>query len=543
MAVLCLGLLVCGGPDSPWAGPAPAAAHGGQGARTATPPPEDMGAGRPAARARATDPRPLRAKPAAPALDPQALGARYRFSPSDFGFVLYDPATGEWLEAWQDTGAFIPASVAKVPATVAALQVLGPAYRFETTFRSEGTVSGGVLHGDLYLVGGGDSTMDEERMALLVDRLAAAGISAVEGRFLYDDTALTPAPEIEPTQPGYLGYNVGVGALAMNFNRVELFWNPADGPAIRSALRRDYPAAHAVRIAHESEPVDPQNRYSPRFESVLLLPSRRETGMEVAPESWVLPSRWKGTGSIWLPVKVPGAYAAMVCRDIAKRRGLALPSPRFSPVPETARVLAAVSGGTLEQVARGVLESSNNLTAEMLGLAAAAALTGAPADIGSSAFVVQSLLTSAIPDQDWTGFHLANSSGLSTASRVSPRQIVGILNYALSEDGLPGVDYAALLPKLSWTLENGKSGGAARVVTVRAKTGTIYYGRGLAGLVETHSGRRLLFGIFVTDAAAREAFDSTNAHEDGAQVSKARGWLGRARAMERDLLWNWTSRY
>src|SRR5690348_11862778 len=56
-----------------------------------------------------------------------------------------------------------PASTIKVLTTFAALDMLGPAYTWKTRAYATGPVTNGVLHGDLYLVGGGDPYMTSER--------------------------------------------------------------------------------------------------------------------------------------------------------------------------------------------------------------------------------------------------------------------------------------------------------------------------------------------------------------------------------------------
>ena len=53
----------------------------------------------------------------------------------------------------------LPASNTKLITTGLALRSLGPDYRFATTIAYSGYVSGGTLHGDLYILGGGDPTI------------------------------------------------------------------------------------------------------------------------------------------------------------------------------------------------------------------------------------------------------------------------------------------------------------------------------------------------------------------------------------------------
>ncbi|MDJ0974107.1 MAG: D-alanyl-D-alanine carboxypeptidase/D-alanyl-D-alanine-endopeptidase [Planctomycetota bacterium] len=90
----------------------------------------------------------------------------------------------------------IPASVAKVLAAAAALDVLGPGHRFETLVSALGRIENGVLHGDLVVHGAGDPGVqatyageDDPRYALLTlaKGVRAAGIRRVTGSVLLDE--------------------------------------------------------------------------------------------------------------------------------------------------------------------------------------------------------------------------------------------------------------------------------------------------------------------------------------------------------------------
>jgi D-alanyl-D-alanine carboxypeptidase/D-alanyl-D-alanine-endopeptidase (penicillin-binding protein 4) len=107
----------------------------------------------------------------------------------------------------------IPASNQKLLTADAALAVLGADYRFTTELRAAAAPAGGVLAGDVYLVGGGDPlltsstypvandpnpVMTPTSLDALVDALAAAGVTQIQGGVVgdgsrYDDEYFAPS--------------------------------------------------------------------------------------------------------------------------------------------------------------------------------------------------------------------------------------------------------------------------------------------------------------------------------------------------------------
>ena len=141
----------------------------------------------------------------------------------------------------------IPASNQKLLVAAAALHVLGPEHTFTTEVRAGG-VSGGVVAGDLYLVGGGDPllttsdypaetingypVLNATSLDALADSVVAAGITQIEGNIVgdgsrYDDEWFDPSwpEEIRVTEAG------PVDALMVNDVRfLTDEWQPANDP-------------------------------------------------------------------------------------------------------------------------------------------------------------------------------------------------------------------------------------------------------------------------------------------------------------------------
>ena len=449
-----------------------------------------------------------------------------------FGYLLADAATGEVLESSAADQLFIPASVAKVPTTLAALEILGPTHRRSTDLLMTGNIAGGVLKGDLILRGGGDPLLTTDDLREMARSLKQSGIGRVEGRYIYDESRFEVMPEVEPSQPEDVHYNAAVGPLSVNFNRLHLDWSPTkDGVRVAVTSQARGGAVPVSNVDFDYGQTRPQDRR--RF-----VYSEAEDGRP----KWRLTPGWPRKGRAFVPVKHPGHNGALLFRTIAGQQGIRMPDPEPGAAPAGARMVVSHPSASLATISRLVLKHSNNPAAEMVGQATAEAVIGAPPTPAQAAQITMDWFREREPGVDWDGFFMANGSGLSTASQASPRQVAALLIRAYRNSGF--VDYRALLKPMPWSLEDPSQPKGQRQVPldVRAKTGTMHYARGLAGYVTAKSGRVLVFTFFATDYAQRAAFDADLSRR-GPAARGARRWLRRARNFERAMITDWFMRY
>ncbi|MER1999702.1 MAG: D-alanyl-D-alanine carboxypeptidase/D-alanyl-D-alanine-endopeptidase, partial [Lysinibacillus sp.] len=83
------------------------------------------------------------------------------------------------------------ASNMKLLTGAAVLQELGEQYRFETTLYIDGEIKNNILHGDVYLKGSGDPTLQYKNLQTIAKALRKKGIKKVEGNLYLDDTLFT----------------------------------------------------------------------------------------------------------------------------------------------------------------------------------------------------------------------------------------------------------------------------------------------------------------------------------------------------------------
>ncbi|MBI1493250.1 D-alanyl-D-alanine carboxypeptidase/D-alanyl-D-alanine endopeptidase [Halocynthiibacter styelae] len=433
------------------------------------------------------------------------------------GFVVSDTRTGEILEAKNPVLPLPPASVTKALTTLYALSHLGTGYRFTTKLYADGPISGGRLNGNLWLVGGGDPTLDTDDMATLARSLRAAGVTEVSGEFRVQATALPYIAEIDPDQPEHVGYNPAISGLNLNFNRVHFEWKRAGSgyDVTMDARSENYrPDVSTSRMEIVSRDL-PVYTYSARNGRDQWTVSRQALG---------------GSGSRWLPVRHPEAYAGEVFRTMARANGVSLGQPRMVSAAPAGRVIAQHHSEELPLILRDTLKYSNNLMAEISGLSASAATGNRPDSLRASARQMGSWLESRM------GMRRArfdDHSGLGENSRVSASDMVGVLNAAGTSGPL-----RPLMKEIRLKEENG-GGAGSHLIDIRAKTGTLNFVSSLAGYIRTPGGRDLSFATFTADLPRRAAI----ARNDREAPTGARGWSRRSRAMQLKLIERWAAVY
>ncbi|MBH9552229.1 D-alanyl-D-alanine carboxypeptidase/D-alanyl-D-alanine endopeptidase [Inhella gelatinilytica] len=398
----------------------------------------------------------LTLSPPAGAADRAALPAAVRQAlkeaqlPPEALSVWIAPADGGRVRwAWNETVARNPASLTKLATTFAALEQLGPAWRWKTPVWLNGKLDAatGVLQGDVLIQGRGDPSLNLERLWLLVRRLQALGVREIQGDVLLDSSAFAPDPQSpadfdgEPWRAG----NVRPDALLFNLKAHSL------------TLRPD-PAAGVVRGTWDT-PAWPAPEPAP----LRAGPCTDARGALKA--NWV--HRIHGVDEAPGPLRFTGAYPASCGEQVWP---LADPEPaqanarlfdalwRQSGGKLTGWVRNAAAGAELTarapalehaspplgEVVRDINKFSNNLMAEQLWLTLALQ-SGAATPI-SAQQAREHLHTWLRQRLEWDapGWQLENGSGLARGSRLSAQQIGQLLQAAWASPVMP--EFVASLP-------------------------------------------------------------------------------------------------
>lgn len=434
------------------------------------------------------------------------------------GFAVADAATGEMLEVVNPLFPLPPASVAKAVSCAYALDRLGPAYRFRTRLVSDGVMADGRLDGDLWLVGSGDPLFDTDALAAMAEDLVNMGVREVTGAFCVATGALPEIWQIDPGQLPHVGYNPAISALNLNFNRVHFEWERVGENYTISMDARSESLRPAVRVA----------RMMIAERSVPVYTYNDAEGHDV----WTVARGALGNaGSRWLPVRRPAAYMAEVFATLMSGLGVSLPAPSYAAsAPETALVLAEHSSDTLEEILRGMMRWSTNLTAEVVGLMATQAGDVSPESLPESGDAMTSWMSETLGARNAT---FVDHSGLGVGSRIRPQD----MTHALVASGPNG-----LLHDLMKDIAMRDGDGnviADHPIAVVAKTGTLNFVSALAGFARTPSGRDLAFTIFSADLDRRDAIPE----DQRERPVGSRTYNGAAKRMQQALIERWGTVY
>jgi len=392
-----------------------------------------------------------------------------------------------------------PASTMKLLTTLAALELLGPDYRWRTEAYADGPITDGVLAGNLVLKGYGDPKITIEQFQELVLRLRASGLATIRGDLVLDRSyfatgAHDPAAfDGEPLKP----YNVGPDALLVNFKSVRFVFAPGAGdsavdvrtePALSNVAIRSVPSPSSGdcdewRVGLRALFADRAERADAAF--------RGRYPISCGERDWYV-------ALLDHPHYVLGMFTAAW----AAVGGTFSGSVRGGRVPPGASPLATLESPPLSEVVRDINKLSNNVMARQVFLTLATVEYPPPATTAHAAAVLRRWLRErkvSAPD-----LVLENGSGLSRHERIAAQSLGRVLLAAdqsrMHAEYVSSLAVAATDGTVRKRFENEDVAEQALL-----KTGSLEAVRAIAGYVLTPNGRTFVVVCFVNHANAAAA--------------------------------------
>jgi serine-type D-Ala-D-Ala carboxypeptidase/endopeptidase (penicillin-binding protein 4) len=422
--------------------------------------------------------------------------AQQRIPATSLSVLVKEVGRDEPLISYNSTVPRNPASTMKVVTTWSALEILGPAFTWQTRAYATGPVKDGVLDGDLVLVGGGDPYLTAERWWGFVNGVRLAGIRRIKGDVIIDNSYFEPQGDDRGAfdNKPFSTYNVLPDALLVNFQTVNfsLFPDLADGK-----LRPDaFPWPANLKVDSTASVEGGSCR-------------RAGSGVDVTTPD----------GPTGNTMAITGRYAAS-CGPLSFTRAV-MRAPEFAY--GTFRTFWEESGGELDggwsigflspgatmvysqdslslaEIIRLVNKFSSNAMARQLLLTLAAEKAGRPGTTDGGRKVIADFLASqgiSIP-----GLVLENGSGLSREERITAAGLADVLLAAWRSQYMP--EFAASLPlsATDGTLRQ-RFRSPEMQGRLRMKTGSLEGVSALAGYVNAASGRTFVTVVIVNDPRA-----------------------------------------
>lgn len=462
--------------------------------------PAQNAASRPAARAALKWTAPV----GAPALS-TALGTLVNGSVVNgrWGAIVVSLSRGDTLFNWNPDAALLPASTMKVFTSAMALDYLGPSHQFETQVLREGAVDEqGVLYGDIVLRGAGDPSLgapeNANALRLLAREIAASGVKRVTGAVIGDGSAFDGRRIPDGWRDRYLGasYAARVSALSYRGNLVSVSVRPVAGKA-------------QVTITPDISGVTVTNAVTVRAEGTGAAITVRQDSVTGAFRigGWI-GARSPARGYSYV-VENPEIFVAAAFRSALAAEGVKVDGRVAARPAEPGAVrMAGFPSRPLSDLVAHMNGKSNNHFAELL-FRNVAASTGSIGSADTGNALLQSFVSERVgaPTRD---LFAADGSGLSTLDRVTPRALVGVLDYSSKAPWAPVFEASLPVAGRTETLRSRMRGEPAQD-RLRAKTGTTGEVTSLGGYVTTMEGEELAFAFIYNGpelARARQAIDA-----------------------------------
>jgi D-alanyl-D-alanine carboxypeptidase/D-alanyl-D-alanine-endopeptidase (penicillin-binding protein 4) len=419
------------------------------------------------------------------------------------GLLIRDTVRGTMLYSQNANDELMPASNFKLLVGSAALQRLGTNFAFVTSVSSDGT--------NLYLRGGGDAHLTAKDLDDAAAALAARGIKHVTG------AVITDASHYDAQRYGYgwswddLPYYYAPVITALELEEGTVHMTFAPGPSAGTpAVLRVWPQSSAYTVDNEL---------------VTGAAGSKDTSEIV--RTWDKPETISITGSYPLGQKESGlvnpavpdpeSYAGDVFARALTAHGVTVDGGvHTGKTPSNATLLWSHDSEPMPKLLADFWYPSDNLMGELFLKELGVAQAGEPGTDDNGAALESAFLRSIGADPNTVT--IGDGSGLSSYDRITPADLVAILQYDWNGPNREVVLDALPVTGVRGTLRRQFVGTPAERV-VFAKTGSISHVRSISGFIRTRTHGPITFSFIINDWMGEQLPNG------GADLAKVRGDL------------------
>ena len=410
----------------------------------------------------------------------QALTSDPTFAHAYVGIKVMN-GSGDTLAEVNGDKMLVPASNMKLISTGTALYELGRDYRFPTTIAYDGTIDNGILHGNLYIVGGADPTLgskDTIATPLAVtfgqweEFVRSAGIKHIDGHIIGDGRWLEGMSEEPSWLMSDLGTYYGTGVTGLMFYENMMSFSVAPGKNVGDpiSIKPHYPSCSWMTFRYEGTTGekgtgDKLYMYTGEFAPVAAI--RGTFGVD------------RGHKQVDCSNEFPEYTCAVYFKNHLENKGIKCPAGAADfrlkkewKAGDSLKVIGTTFSPALTKIAAVTNKASNNLYAETLLRTLGKVKCGS--SCYDSSYVALNEVLKEMHLSASSGLSVKDGSGLSRQNLVSPdfmcRFLGAMMDSDCFEDFLWSLPYPGSDGSLSYNMK-GYSEALRR--RIRVKSGSM----------------------------------------------------------------------
>lgn len=429
------------------------------------------------------------------------------FKHANVGICLMDTQTGEILAAHQEEEALIPGSALKLLTTATAFSILGPGYQYKTELVIDGQINDGVLNGNVIIKGYGDPSLGAASWDIPLSfealikkfRLALqqAGIRKIKGYLIADDSYFSTAVTPKSWQLNDLGnyYAAGVHGLNIHENLYYLRFRQVGQLSATPPVSSIEPTIQGLDFINEIKSDragtgDNAYIYGAPFTYLRFIRGTIPVG--------------SGLFTIKGAIPDPPLFLAQQLQQALLKTGISISkgatTSRLLDLRKEAwdaegQVLIRELSPALDKIIERTNYKSVNLFAEALMHTLGKEKKG-EGNTEKGLEVQRAHWES--KGVDMSSAFLADGSGLSFRNAISAHTMAEVLQEATAGEAFPAFLSTIPLAGRTGSLRR-KFRGTAAEGRLYAKSGTLARVRTYAGYIDSKSGKKLSFAVFVNN--------------------------------------------
>lgn len=400
----------------------------------------------------------------------------------------------------------VPASTMKIVTTGAALSILGSDFVFQTKIMYDGSFdsTSGILKGNLYIVGGGDPTLESEYFKDKKDSLTtvekwavilkAKGLKKVEGAVIGDasifEDNMTPSQWIWGDMGNYFG--AGASGLSYHDNKYAILFK-SGAAGTKTNVVKTQPAVEGLQLIN--------NVTAGGNDDNAFIYGSQYSNLRVA--QGTIPANknnYEVEGSIPDPALFCAQSLTLALQNIdvtvnKKANTIRAMKEANDSIAKTRKILHTHYSPTLDKIVYFTNLKSINLYAEHLLKYICYSKTGYGSDSQGTSIVTDFWKSKGV---DVSGFFMNDGCGLARANVITTKTETQILRL-ISKDK----NFNAFYNSLPVAGRSGSLGGLCEGTcaenNLRAKSGYITRARGYAGYVKNKKGELLCFSVLANN--------------------------------------------